>query len=95
MPSCAIAAQWARRLLKKGLLQPTRNIIDRNVLVAMRDGVILYSDIHRLDEKSRHPVILGRLPYDKNSGQGGYVPEFKRTVEAGFVLVVQDTLGVD
>ncbi len=43
-----------------------RVIIDRDVLVPMRDGIALATDIYRPKTARPLPVILVRLPYDKD-----------------------------
>lgn len=64
--------------------------VERNVMVPMRDGVKLATDIY-LPEKieGRLPVILTRLPYDKtgSKGHGEYFAQH------GYVFIAQDTRG--
>lgn len=67
---------------------------ERDVQVAMRDGVKLATDIYRPARKGRpvedaRPVILTRTPYDKtgSKSQGEYF------AAAGYVFVAQDTRG--
>jgi predicted acyl esterase len=60
------------------------------IMVPMRDGVKLATDVHRPEGNTNAlPVILSRTPYNKNAldGLGG---EAKRR---GFVLVTQDCRG--
>jgi putative CocE/NonD family hydrolase len=70
--------------------------VERNVPVAMRDGAVLRADVWRPAGAGRHPTILQRLPYDKSDS---FVTTFLnaleplRAVEAGFVVVLQDTRG--
>ena len=40
--------------------------IDCNVDIPLRDGVKLRADIYRPDDTSSHPVLLARLPYNKD-----------------------------
>ena len=68
---------------------------DVDVMVPMRDGVQLATDVYRpvgagrpLDD--RRPVVLIRTPYDKGNGdskEGRYFASY------GYVAVVQDTRG--
>jgi predicted acyl esterase len=44
--------------------------IDKNVMVPMRDGVRLATDIYRLDDATPAPVLLTRTPYDKEHALG-------------------------
>jgi putative CocE/NonD family hydrolase len=77
-------------------------IIDQNVMVAMRDGVRLASDIFRPAENGRYPVLLTRVPYDKDL-RVPHAPDRRvylelsldvaRVVAAGYVVVAQDTRG--
>ena len=45
-------------------------VIERNVMVLMRDAVRLATDIYRPDKPGRFPVLLQRLPYGKNILEG-------------------------
>ena len=40
--------------------------IDKDVPMTARDGVVLRADVYRPDAPGRFPVLLSRLPYDKN-----------------------------
>ena len=40
--------------------------IDCNVEISLRDGVKLRADVYRPDDTSSHPVLLARLPYNKD-----------------------------
>ena len=40
--------------------------IDKDVPMTARDGVVLRADVYRPDGPGRFPVLLSRLPYDKN-----------------------------
>ena len=42
-------------------------VIDRNVVVPMRDGTRLMTDVYRPRSPERFPVILERTPYDKTA----------------------------
>lgn len=84
-------------------------IIDRNVMVPMRDGVALATDIYRPDDSGRNggkalPVIIERTPYDKRGISRSEVtatsPEPATRAEIaeffaghGFVVVMQDCRG--
>ena len=69
-------------------------IVEKNVLVPMRDGVHLAIDIYRpaRDGKpapGRFPTLLTRTPYDKN-GAGG---EGRYYAERGYVVAANDVRG--
>ena len=65
-------------------------IIEKNSMVPMRDGTQLATDIYRLAERGAAPAIVLRLPYDKESRVS---PEMMAFVQAGYVVVMQDTRG--
>lgn len=60
-----------------------------NVMVPMRDGVRLSTDVYRPDAPGRFPVILERTPYDNNSS----FKEGMRQASRGYVYVTQDVRG--
>src|SRR5581483_153430 len=53
------------------------------IMVPMRDGVKLATDIHKPEDARPRPVILGRTPYNKNGLDGIGAEAVKR----GYVLV--------
>ena len=68
--------------------------VEKDVMVLMRDGVALATDVYRPARDSkpvedRFPVILTRTPYDKsgNASTGEYF------AARGYVFVAQDTRG--
>jgi putative CocE/NonD family hydrolase len=66
-------------------------LIDKNVAMTTRDGVTLRADVYRPDGPGRFPVLLSRLPYDKNlRRRPGDIDVF---VERGYVVIMQDTRG--
>ena len=69
-------------------------IIERNVAVPMRDGVLLRADVYRPEERGRVPTVLGRTPYDRTFGPTlPAILDPERTVEAGIALVCMDVRG--
>ncbi|MFN5360237.1 MAG: CocE/NonD family hydrolase, partial [Bacteroidota bacterium] len=42
-------------------------VIDQKVMIPMRDGVRLATDIYRPKGNGKHPLILSRTPYNFNS----------------------------
>jgi uncharacterized protein len=71
-----------------------RLLIERHVAVPMRDGTTLRADVYRPDTVTPVPVILARLPYDKdNPRMRGEAIDAPRAAEAGFAIVYQDTRG--
>lgn len=69
-------------------------VIDKHIMVPMRDGVRLAADVYRLDGAAPAPVLLTRTPYDKehllsSSTTFGIL----RAVQAGYAVVIQDVRG--
>lgn len=69
-------------------------IIEREVPCVVRDGVTLYANIYRPAEVGSYPVLLTRLPYNKN------LPDFShryidpiRMAMNGFIVIIQDVRG--
>ncbi len=59
------------------------------VMVPMRDGVRLATDIYLPEAEGRYPVILLRSPYDRKLGEGIAQDAARR----GYVMVIQNTRG--
>src|SRR5579871_1570324 len=73
---------------------PSQIIVEKNVMVAMRDGVALATDVYRPADADPLPAILQRTPYDKEAAAlRNFSLEVMRAVQAGYVCVVQDTRG--
>ncbi|WP_067726015.1 CocE/NonD family hydrolase [Oceanobacillus damuensis] len=69
-------------------------IVDREVACTLRDGIKLYANIYRPNDDGKYPVLLTRLPYDKN------LPNFShryidpiRLAMNGYVVIIQDVRG--
>src|SRR5262245_2688304 len=66
-------------------------LVEKNVPMKTRDGVTLRADLYRPDAPGRFPVLLSRLPYNKNlRPRPGDIDCF---VERGYVVIFQDTRG--
>ncbi|MBT2477421.1 CocE/NonD family hydrolase [Streptomyces sp. ISL-94] len=59
----------------------------------MRDGVLLATDVYGADPNSPAPVVLARLPYDKNSRYVFFDKIAQRFTAHGYAVVVQDVRG--
>lgn len=79
-------------------------ILERDVMVTMRDGVRLATDIYRPDTADKVPAILERTPYDKSgtsrSERTAADPEpvgrealARVFVERGYAVIYQDCRG--
>jgi len=61
-------------------------VVEKDVPGQTRDGVTLYADVYRPDATGRFPVLLSRLPYDKNlRARPGDIDYF---VERGYVVIM-------
>ena len=71
-------------------------LIEKNIMLPMRDGVRLATDVYRLAGAAPAPVLLARTPYDKERtviGGGGVAFDVLRAVQAGYAVVIQDVRG--
>ncbi len=77
-------------------------VIERNVMVPMRDGVRLAADVFRPAGEGRWPVLVTRMPYNKEMSFGDDLDrrvflelnlDAQRVIRAGYVIVIQDTRG--
>ncbi|MCC2252661.1 CocE/NonD family hydrolase [Virgibacillus sp. AGTR] len=69
-------------------------LIDKNIICELSDGTILRSDVYRPTEAGEFPVLMLRLPYNKETPR--YYNEYlevPRMVEAGYVVILQDVRG--
>lgn len=64
-------------------------ILQANVSVQMRDGVILSADVYRPDSAEKFPVLLERTPYNR-TGESAMANEL---ASHGYIVVLQDTRG--
>ena len=64
-------------------------VLERDVKVAMRDGIILKADIYRPQADGKFPVLLVRTPYDRRNEASIGV----RGAQRGFVVINEDTRG--
>ncbi len=70
-----------------------RIVIDKNLMVPMRDGISLAADVYRPDGPGPFPTLVQRTPYNKEFGLIGFSFDIMRGVQAGYAVVVQDTRG--
>ncbi len=72
----------------------TTILIDKTVMVPMRDGVRLATDIYRLEGAGRTPVLVVRTPYNKEDlVVGSDTFNILQAVQAGYTVVAQDVRG--
>ena len=75
-------------------METSNILLEKNVPCTMRDGTVLYADIYRPAGEGKFPVLLTRLPYNKD------LPHFShryldtnRLVSNGYVVIIQDVRG--
>jgi len=93
--ACAQLIPWSPRVVAWGLgVEPGERepiIIERNVMVEMRDGVKLAIDIYRPKAEGKYPVILCRMPYGTDNEEFKSIG--KLFVRNGYIFAIQDTRG--
>ncbi|WP_226037880.1 CocE/NonD family hydrolase [Aquibacillus saliphilus] len=69
-------------------------MVDRDVPCTVRDGVTLYANIYRPNTTGKYPVLLTRLPYNKNLPDFShrYIDPIRMAME-GYVVIIQDVRG--
>src|SRR5690242_4240064 len=65
--------------------------VRRDVMVPMRDGVRLATDIYLPEGDGPFPVLLARTPYSKSHPLGE--DQALRAASRGFAVAIQDTRG--
>jgi len=69
-------------------------VIDKNIMVGMRDGVRLATDVYRPAGGGPYPTVVQRTPYDKELPVlRNWSFDVLRAAQAGYAVVVQDTRG--
>lgn len=69
-------------------------VVEKNVMVAMRDGVRLATDVYRPEGEGPFPTVVQRLPYNKELPTlVNFCFDVLRAAQAGYAVVVQDTRG--
>ncbi len=66
--------------------------VDRDVAIAMRDGVVLRANVWRPAGGGPFPVLVYRTPYGKDATESWYSTH-ARAVERGYAVVLQDVRG--
>ena len=67
-------------------------VVDRDVAVPMRDGVVLRADVLRPAGEGRFPTLVYRTPYDRKHAVDTY-STVKAAVARGYAVVAQDVRG--
>jgi len=71
-------------------------VVERNVMIPARDGVLLATDIYRpavngVPVSDPLPLVLQRTPYGKATDR--FVPQALHFPKAGYVVAIQDMRG--
>jgi putative CocE/NonD family hydrolase len=67
-------------------------LVDRDVAIPMRDGVVLRADVYRPPGNGRFPVLVFRTPYGKhNAARSDSTHE--QAVARGYAVIMQDVRG--
>ena len=74
------------------------SVIDQKVMMPMRDGIRLATDIYRPKGEGKHPVVFSRTPYNFNTWVDGKMVNGPlqaayEAVSRGYVYVVQNERG--
>ncbi|HMC54742.1 MAG TPA: CocE/NonD family hydrolase [Gemmatimonadaceae bacterium] len=72
--------------------QDSTVVVDSNVAIPMRDGVVLRADVYHAADATRHPVLVYRTPYGKHVAGAAQVTA-RKAVQRGYVVVMQDVRG--
>lgn len=67
-------------------------IIQKNVAIAMRDGVVLRADVLLPSPGGKFPVLVYRTPYGKDRVSSEWTTP-QKAVARGYVVVIQDVRG--
>ena len=71
-----------------------RVLIEKNVAVPMRDGVLTYGDLYRPAEGPAVPALVSRSPYDKERSLAQPLfPQAQKLAERGYAVLIVDTRG--
>lgn len=67
--------------------------VSRNVPATMRDGTVLRADVYRPADAGEYPVLLMRVPYNKDVAQSFAYQHPSWYARHGYVVVIQDCRG--
>ncbi|MFT3722414.1 MAG: CocE/NonD family hydrolase [Hyphomonadaceae bacterium] len=85
-------SKWSQPALEAELAK--RAFVERKVLMPMRDGVHLSTDIYRpKDTTGPVPTIFVRTPYNMNTLTGGSLRQVVEAVDRGYAIIYQNERG--
>ena len=86
--------KWRLVAIGLGIPQPLHSVVvEKNVMVPMRDGIRLAADLYRPDAEGAFPVIVARIPYGKASARLKIPLAGGLFASQGFVFLAQDVRG--
>lgn len=91
LPVLAIAAIVCVAGAGLSARQAAPGIVERNVAVPMRDGVVLRADLRRPAGEGRFPTLVYRTPYGKTATTESAI--VAKAVSRGYAVVVEDVRG--
>ncbi|MFW5771208.1 MAG: CocE/NonD family hydrolase, partial [Spirochaetota bacterium] len=68
-------------------------VVNKDIMVPMRDGTLLATDIYRPDTNGSYPLIITRTPYGKDNPEHKYSFAGKLFASQGYVFLCQDVRG--
>jgi putative CocE/NonD family hydrolase len=91
---CGVAILIASWLAQKAPANSpdTAPVIQKNVAVKMRDGVVLRADVLLPSPDGKYPVLVYRTPYGKDRVSSEWTTP-QKAVARGYVVVIQDVRG--
>ncbi len=86
--------KWSAAAVFLGIPLPDHSVmIDKNVMIPLRDGTKLAADIYRPAKDGRYPVIVVRTPYGKSKKEHKYDLQGGIFASHGYVTIIQDVRG--
>ena len=76
-------------------MRAERVLVEKNVAIPLRDGVITHGDLYRPADGPPQPAVIARTPYDKEqiSGMPPVMASPLKLAERGYAAMVIDTRG--
>jgi putative CocE/NonD family hydrolase len=86
-------SKWSQQALEAELAR--RAIVEKKVLMPMRDGVHLSTDIYRprITPAGGAPIIFVRTPYNMNTTSIGTLRQIVEAIDRGYAYVMQNERG--
>jgi putative CocE/NonD family hydrolase len=89
--AAVLIAAWLAQT-SRGEEVATASLIQKNVAVKMRDGVVLRADVMLPSADGEFPVLVYRTPYGKDGAPAQWTT-FNKAVARGYAVVIQDVRG--